>query len=193
MIPIIEFWIILTVAATSPASFPSDSPAATTAPVASIVPPIQAPPTIGSRPSQPMSGGITTIMITVKNSDSPIASESSSFRARQAAPVAIAADTPQTDMSAETTMHRDLEGILSRCTPHQYVLTSTIGVTTHDVSSPGRPSSSRRLNSTSAPKITRPVLMRNSPASARASHGGTPTTLPIRIPSSRAQRGYSRL
>ena len=66
-----------------------------------------------------MSGGIATIMSTVKKSESPIASESSSFFARQAAPVAIAAETPQTDMSADTTMQSDFDGIFRRCTPAQ--------------------------------------------------------------------------
>jgi hypothetical protein len=140
-----------------------------------------------------MAGGIATIMSTVKTSDRPMASDNSSFFARQAAPVAIAADTPHTDMSAVTTMHRDREGIFSRCTPAQYVATSTIGVTIHDVITPGRPSSSSRLKSTSAPKMTRPVLMRNSPASPRPSHPGTPARLPISSPTARAQSGYSRL
>jgi hypothetical protein len=124
MIPIIEFWIIFTVAATSAGrlssiSLPSISPAATTAPVASIVPPSQAPPTIGSIPAQRMNGGIATIIATVNNSDSPIASDSSSFFALQAAPVAIAAETPHTDMSAEITMQSDFEGIFIQWTPNQ--------------------------------------------------------------------------
>ena len=62
---------------------------------------------------------MATIIITVKKSDRPIASVSSSFFARQAAAVAIAAETPQTDMSAETTMQSDRDGILRRCTPAQ--------------------------------------------------------------------------
>ena len=54
---------------------------------------------------------LTTIMITVKISDSPMANDSSSFLALQAAAVATAADTPHTDMSAEITKFRDLDGI----------------------------------------------------------------------------------
>ena len=124
MIPIIEFWIIFTVAATSAGRlssrfFPSISPAATTAPVASIVPPSQAPPTIGSISAHWMNGGIATIIATVNSSESPIASDSSSFFALQAAPVAIAADTPHTDMSAAITMHRLLEGIFNQWTPNR--------------------------------------------------------------------------
>ena len=193
-----EFWIIFTVAATSAgrlssSSRPSISPAATTAPVASIVPPSHAPPTIGSMPACRMKGGMATIIATVKASDRPMASDSSSFFALQAAPVAIAADTPHTDMSAEITMHSDFDGIFITRTPNQYVATSTIGVTTQLVSNPGRPSSSSRLKSTSAPKTTRPALMRNSPCSAGSSHFGTPTVLPMTSPTSRAHRGYSRL
>jgi hypothetical protein len=114
-----EFWIIFTVAATSPTSLPSDSPAATTAPVASIVPPIQAPPTSGSSPSARIAGGIATIMMTVKKSERPIASDSSSFFARHAAPVAIAADTPHTDMSAASVMQSGRDGMRSACTPNR--------------------------------------------------------------------------
>ena len=66
-----------------------------------------------------MAGGMATIMNTVKKSESPIASDSSSFRARHAAPVAIAAETPQTDMSADTTMQSDRDGIASTWTPNQ--------------------------------------------------------------------------
>ena len=59
---------------------------------------------------------MTTIMTTVKASDRPIASDSSSFFARQAAAVAMAAETPQTDMSAQITMFSDRDGIRStRC------------------------------------------------------------------------------
>ena len=70
-------------------------------------------------PDQAMNGGIATIISTVKASERPIARDNSSFLARQAAAVAIAAETPQTDMSAEITMQRDREGIRITCTPNQ--------------------------------------------------------------------------
>ena len=103
------------------------------------------------------------------------------------------ADTPHTDMSAATTMHSDRDGIPSTRTPNQYDTTSTIGVTTHDVITPGSPSSSSRPKSTSAPNTTSPVLIRNSPFMAGANSRGTPTVLPMRMPTARAQSGYSRL
>ncbi len=55
------FWIILMVAATCRASSPSISPAAATAPVASMVPPIQAPPSTLLMPMALIATGIATI------------------------------------------------------------------------------------------------------------------------------------
>ena len=49
----------------------------------------------------------------------PMASDSSSFFARQAAAVAMAADTPQTDISAEITIFSEREGIRSSRWPNQ--------------------------------------------------------------------------
>ena len=104
-----------------------------------MVPPIQAPPTSGSSPIAVITGGITTIMITVKNSDRAIVSEISSFFARQAAPTAIAAETPQTDMSAESVMQSDRDGTRRMWAPNRYVATRTTGVTIHAVMMPGNP------------------------------------------------------
>ena len=68
-------------------------------------------------PTAVITAGMTTIMMTVNESDSPIASDSSSFFALQAAAVAIAADTPHTDMSAEITMFSEGDGIFSTFCP----------------------------------------------------------------------------
>ncbi len=153
------FWIILTVAATAKASSPNIAPAAATAPVESIVPPSQAPPSTLLMPKARMAIGITTIMITVKTSDSPIASDSSERLALQAAAVAIAAETPQTDISAEITMLSVGDPIRRIRCPNQNVPIRTIGVTTQDTNTPGNPNASKRPNRTSAPSSTRPVLM----------------------------------
>jgi hypothetical protein len=75
------------------------------------VPPIHAPPITGPIPEARTTIGWTTIDTTVKISDSPIASDSSSFFARQAAAVATAAETPQTDISAEITIFNEGDGM----------------------------------------------------------------------------------
>ena len=82
-----------------------------------MVPPIHAPPRMGGMPTALMKRGITTIMMEVKMSESPTARVSSSFFARHAAAVAIAAETPQTDMSAEIVMLSVFEGIFSTFWP----------------------------------------------------------------------------
>ena len=73
MTPIRTFWIILTVEAIVSASFPRTAPAAATAPVESIVPPIQAAPTFLSMPLHRTNWGCTTIISEVNNSEMPIA------------------------------------------------------------------------------------------------------------------------
>ena len=105
------FWIILIVAATYIAFSPRKAPAAATAPVESMVPPIQAPPRISGSPIALITAGMTIIIMAVKTSDRPIESVNSSFLARQAAAVAMAAEVPQTDISAEITTLRVLDGI----------------------------------------------------------------------------------
>jgi hypothetical protein len=68
-------------------------------------------------PTALMKAGMAIIMMAVKTRDRPMDRVSSSFLARQAAAVAMAAETPQTDMSAEMTMLRVLEGIFSTFWP----------------------------------------------------------------------------
>src|SRR5690606_26197779 len=103
------FWIILMVAATFSAVSPKKAPAATTAPVESMVPPIQAPPSTSGMSTATMKAGSATIMMDVKTMDRPTAVVSSSLVALQAAAVAMAADTPHTHMSALTVMLSDFE------------------------------------------------------------------------------------
>jgi hypothetical protein len=50
-------------------------------------------------------------MMAVNNNETPMAYDTSSRFALHAAPVAIAADTPQTDMSADITMFKLGESI----------------------------------------------------------------------------------
>jgi hypothetical protein len=68
-------------------------------------------------PTALMKMGITTIIMAVKTRLSPTARVSSSFLARQAAAVAMAAETPQTLMSALIVMLRVLEGIFTTVCP----------------------------------------------------------------------------
>ena len=84
---------------------------------------------------------------------------SSSFLARAAAAVAMAAEVPHTDISAEMTMFRVREGILSTFWPKMKVEISTIGVTTQATKMPGMPMAMILWKSTSAPSRTRPILM----------------------------------
>ena len=180
--PMSTFWIILTVAATCRALGPMKAPAAATAPVASTVPPIQAPPRISGMPTQLMKAGMATIMMAVKVRDRPMDRVSSSFLARQAAAVAMAAEVPHTDMSAEMTMFRVREGILSTFWPKMKVLMSTMGVTTQATKMPGIPMARILWNSTSAPSSTRPVLMKYSTWAPSLTSLGVPTVLAMIMP-----------
>ena len=84
-----------------------------------MVLPIQAPARISGMPTSLAKAGWATMQMAVKTMDRPMASVSSSFLARQAAAVAMAAETPQTDMSAEMVMFSVLEGILTIFWPNQ--------------------------------------------------------------------------
>ena len=59
--PIMTFWIILMVAATYMAFWPRNAPAAATAPVESMVPPIQAPPRTSGMPTALMKAGMAIL------------------------------------------------------------------------------------------------------------------------------------
>ena len=86
-----------------------------------------------------MKAGMVTIMMAVKVRDRPMDRVSSSFLARQAAAVAMAAEVPHTDMSEEMVMFRVAEGILRTFWPKMKVVMSTMGVTTQATKMPGVP------------------------------------------------------
>ena len=103
----------------------------------------------------------------------------------------MAAETPQTDMSAEITMFKLGESIFRTRCPNQKVLMSTTGVTIQEVKIPGGPSATSLLNKTSAPRSTKPNLMSVSPMSIGRMDRGTPTVLLISNPRSKAHSTYS--
>lgn len=78
--PMSTFWIIFTSEATSSASGPSMAAAATTGPVLSTVPPINAPPMAGLSPAARMAAGIPSIISTVRTSVSDTVKETSSWQ-----------------------------------------------------------------------------------------------------------------
>ena len=129
-------------------------------------------------------------MITVKISDMPTASVSSSFLARAAAAAAIAADTPHTEVAAAITMTSDGLAIFSTRVPNRYMKMMTVGVTTQATNKPGTPRRRTLPNRISAPSSTRPVLMYSSLRSAGLIHAGVPTVLAISRPIARAQNAY---
>jgi hypothetical protein len=59
------------------------------------------------------------MQMAVNTMDRPMARVNSGFFALQAAAVAIAAETPQTDMSAEIVMFKVFDGILMNLWPTQ--------------------------------------------------------------------------
>ncbi len=181
------FWIILTTAATVSARGPRKAPAATTAPVESMVPPIQAPPRTGSMPTQAMNIGMKIIISTVKISVMPTARVSSSFLARDAAATAMAAETPQTEVAAAMMITSGLLTIFRTRVPKSHMKMITVGVTIQATISPGTPMLRILPNRISAPSSTRPVLMYISVRTAGLSHPGVPMVLEISRPSSRAQ------
>ncbi len=88
-----------------------------------------------------------------------MASERSSFLARAAAPVAMAALVPQTDVADAMVITSGLLSILSTRVPNHHMKMITSGVTIHAIPRPYRPNLAMLLNSTEKPIITRPVLM----------------------------------
>ena len=70
-------------------------------------------------PTRLAKAGWPTMHTAVKIMDRPMARVSSSFLALQAAAVAMAAETPQTDMSAEMVMFRVLDCIFRIFWPNQ--------------------------------------------------------------------------
>ena len=105
------FCIIFIVEATSRATGPSNSPAATTAPVESTVPPIHAPANTGFNPNFFIIKGIITIINEVNKIDIPTANVNSSFLALLALAAAIAAADAlsEADYTAESWAAMKLE------------------------------------------------------------------------------------
>ena len=73
--------------------------------------------------------GSNTIMMIVKMIEIEMATERSSFFAPDAAPVAIAADVPQTDVAAATVIRSGLFLILRILFPNHHMKMMTTGVT----------------------------------------------------------------
>jgi len=127
-----------------------------------MVPPIQAPPSIiclSTGKVALITAGIAIIIIAVNTNDKPTARVNSSFLARQAEAAAIAADTPQTDMSEQITAFKRFDGMATIFCPNQYVISQTVGVTTQATKIPAVPIVIIFSNKILAPNRTKPVLM----------------------------------
>ena len=73
--------------------------------------------------------GSNTIIRIVKMIEMEMASERSSFLALAAAPVAIAAEVPQTEVAEARVITRGLLSILSTLVPNHHMKMITMGVT----------------------------------------------------------------
>ena len=136
MKPIRMFWMLFTRTAACSPSAPRALPASTTAPVESTVPPIRAPPISGLIPTALMIIGSKTIIRIVKIIEIEIAIPRSLFFAPAAAPVAMAALVPQTDVAEAMVMTRGLLSILRTLVPNHHMKMMTIGVTPHAIPRP---------------------------------------------------------
>ena len=87
------------------------------------------PPIIGLIPQALIIIGSNTIISMVNMMDMDTAMERSFFLAFAAAPVAIAALVPQTDVAAASVITRGLLSILSTLVPNHHMKRITIGVT----------------------------------------------------------------
>ena len=118
------------------ASAPSALPAKTTAPVESTVPPMSAPPISWLIPQALIIIGSNTIIRMVKIMEMEIAIERSSFFALAAAPVAMAAEVPQTLVAAARVITSGLLSILKTLVPSHHIKMMTMGVTIHAMPRP---------------------------------------------------------
>ena len=144
--------------ATSIAASPSSSPAATTAPVESTVPPIQAPPTVSFIPAILMRTGRPTRSITVDNNEIEMTRVRRSFLALVAAATAIAAETPQTEVAAAIMTVSFLSNFRTDV-PYLYIINRTRGVTPQASSRPCIPKFSIFENRISEPSRTSPIFI----------------------------------
>ena len=129
MNPMRMFWMLFTSTAACSASGPRALPASTTAPVLSTVPPISEPPISWFMPHALIIMGSNTIMRIVNMMEMEMARERSSFFALAAAPVAMAAEVPQTDVADARVITRGLLSILSTLVPNHHMKMMTMGVT----------------------------------------------------------------
>ena len=136
MKPMRMFWIILMSTAAFSASPPSAEPATATAPVLSTVPPMREPPMIGLIPVALMRTGSRTIISTVKMMEMEMVIVRSSFLHLLAAPVAMAAEVPQTLVAEAIVITSGLLSILRTLVPNHHMNMMTIGVTTHAIPRP---------------------------------------------------------
>ena len=111
------------------ASGPRAVPATTTAPVESTVPPIREPPMSALMPQARMSIGPKTIIRMVKMMEMETAIERSSFFAPEAAPVAMAAEVPQTLVAEARVITSGLLVIFRTFVPNHHMKMITTGVT----------------------------------------------------------------
>ena len=102
---------------------------------------------------------------------------------------AIAADTPQIDTAVESmAANSSSTRSLRASQKHEYQTTNT---TSSACTMPSAPACSTSWNNRLAPRMTRPVLMKNSVCTAGLSHDGVPIVLLMRSPSSSAKMTYS--
>ena len=87
-------------------------------------------------PSHSIAIGSKIIIRIVKMIEMDIATERSSFLHPEAAPVAIAAYVPQTDVAAERVMRSGLLVIFSTLLPNHHIKIITSGVTPHAIPRP---------------------------------------------------------
>ena len=80
--------------------------------------------------------GSNTIIMIVKIMEMEIATDRSSFFAPEAAPVAMAAEVPQTDVAAERVISRGLFVIFNTLFPNHHIKRMTIGVTPQAIPRP---------------------------------------------------------
>src|SRR6478735_9905977 len=95
--PMRAFWVVLTIVAMASASLPASEPAAVTAAVVSMLPPIHAPATASGSPNTLASHGNRKIDGSAKAITKDAAYASCSFLAWTAPAAAMAALTPQID------------------------------------------------------------------------------------------------
>jgi len=139
----------------SPVS-PAMVPAATTAPVVSMVPPIQAPVTISESPIHFASAGISTIMGMATINTMEMIKESFFLSPLMAPAVAMAAETPQIDTPLASIVANSSSTFIFRAIQKVKYHTATTTMTAWI--SPKEPAERISPNKMVEPSKTRPVL-----------------------------------